>query len=79
MAAAVAAGSISAAAHSTTKAPDCPALTGLGAFDTHLSPSSGPADTTATVSGALPGHDEDGTIPGQTVTEVFVYWNLDLG
>ena len=73
----VAAGSISATAHSTTKAPDCPALTGPGVFDTHLSPSSGPAGTTVTVSGALPAQGEDGTAPGP-VTEVFAYWNLDL-
>ena len=78
VAAAVAAGSISAAAHSTTKAQDCPALTGPAAFDTHLSPSSGPAGTPVTVSGALPAQDGDGTVPGQTVTEVFAYWNLDL-
>jgi hypothetical protein len=77
VASAVAAGSISAAAHSTTKPPDCPAVTGPGTYDTHLAPSSGPAGTTVTVYGALPAPNEDGTVPGQ-VTEVFAYWNLEL-
>jgi hypothetical protein len=31
-----------------------------------------------TVSGALPVQDEDGTVAGQGVTEVFAYWNLDF-
>ncbi|HET8751626.1 MAG TPA: hypothetical protein VFM43_03770 [Gaiellaceae bacterium] len=76
--AAVAAGSISATARSTTAAPVCPALTGPGTYDTHVSPSAGPAGTTVTVSGAVPGLDERGNVAGQTATEVFAYWNLDL-
>jgi hypothetical protein len=79
VAAVVAAGSISAAAHSTTTSADCPVPTGAGVFDTHLSPSSGPAGTTVTVSGTLPVTGEGGTDIGQTVTEVFGYWNLAFG
>jgi hypothetical protein len=56
-----------AATTSSTAGPDCPALTGTGAYETSLSPSSGPPGSTVTVSGALPDS-----------TEVLVYWNLDF-
>jgi hypothetical protein len=78
VAAVTAAGSISAVAHSTTSAVQCPAVTGPGAYDTQLSPAAGPPGTTVTVSGALPATDEDGRAAGRT-TEVYAYWNLAFG
>jgi hypothetical protein len=58
----------------TAAPPDCPALTGAGVYNTTLSPSFGPPDTTVTVSGALPVVSENGIDVGQTATEVDVYW-----
>lgn len=78
VAAIAAAGSISAAARSTTSLPDCPQVTGPAGYDTQLRPSAGPAGTTVTVSGALPAGDASGGVSGQTV-EVFAYWNLAFG
>ena len=57
--------------------PDCPARTGSGAYDTTLSPASGPPGSAVTVSGSLPVIAEDGADVGQTSNEVDVYWNLD--
>lgn len=78
VAAIAAAGSISAAAHSTTSAPACAEVTGPAGYDTHLSPAAGPSGTTVTISGALPVTGEDGTVAGQA-TEIFAYWNLAFG
>lgn len=78
VAAIAAAGSISAAARSTTSPPDCTQVSGPGGYDTQLGPSAGPAGTTVTVSGALPAKAEDDAFAGQTV-EVFAYWNLAFG
>jgi len=58
--------------------PDCPARTGSGAYDTTLSPASGPPGSTVTVTGSLPVIAEDGADVGQTSNEVDVYWNLDF-
>jgi hypothetical protein len=62
----------------TTPAPDCPARTGTDAYDTTITPRSGPPGSTVTVSGPLPVISEDGTDVGQTASEVDVYWNLDF-
>jgi cytoskeletal protein RodZ len=58
--------------------PDCPARTGSGAYDTTLSPASGPPGSTVTASGSLPVIAQDGADVGQTSNEVDVYWNLDF-
>lgn len=43
-----------------------------------LSPSSGPAGSTVTISGPLPVVDEAGTYVGPGNPNISVYWNLDL-
>jgi hypothetical protein len=62
----------------STAYPHCPAKTGEGVFDPTLSPSSGAAGTTVTVSGPLPVLDESGAYVGQTASQVIAYWNLNL-
>jgi hypothetical protein len=78
VAAVATAGSISAAARSTTAPPDCPQVTGPAGYDTQLAPSAGAAGTTVTVSGALPAGDASGGVSGETV-EALAYWNLAFG
>jgi hypothetical protein len=58
--------------------PSCPVRTGHGAYDTSLSPSTGPPGTTVTVSGPLPVVNEAGRDVGQTATTIDAYWNLDF-
>jgi hypothetical protein len=56
----------------------CPARTGRHAYDTTLSPASGPRGSVVTVSGHLPAVGEDGSYGGQTAKRVEAYWNLDF-
>jgi hypothetical protein len=62
----------------SARPPNCPARTGMGAYDTTLRPSSGAPGSTVTVSGPLPVMRENGSYGGQTATEVDVYWNLSF-
>ena len=63
---------------STTAVMNCTARYGAGAYNTGLSPASGPPGSTVTVSGPLAVTSEDGSNVGQTATEVDVYWNLNF-
>jgi hypothetical protein len=65
----------------TTPAPEvvsCPRPSGTDYYAPRVSPESGPAGTTLTVSGRLPVLSESGQDVGQTATEVVAYWNLDF-
>lgn len=60
------------------KAAACPRSTGTGYYDTSVSPASGPAGTTVTVTGRLPVASESSEHVGQYATEAVAYWNLDI-